>query len=135
MVIFRETREFLTGSLGAAVLAAALAACAPPAREDHPVVDLRVCVENEAAVEAYRRFFKTAVFAEPRGGRSCDVVVQTATMHAGKVTVRSAYNGEVLAEIEGTVDLAPNLAHISLDQHTDAYRRVWAQRKAAGFAR
>jgi len=113
----------------------ALAACAPPAREVPPVVDLRVCVENEAQVELYHRYFKAAVATPPRGGRDCDAVVTASTMDAGKVTVRSAYDGSVLAEIEGTIDLAPQLVKVALDQGTDAYRRLWKQRKASGFGR
>ncbi len=119
------------------LLAAAflLGACAPPAREVPPVVDLRVCVETAAQAEAYRRHFKDAVAVPPRGGRDCDVTVKSATLNAGKVTVRSAYDGSVLAEIDGPVDLAPQLVKVAIEQGTESYRKVWAQRSASGFAR
>lgn len=117
-----------------AALAAAFAACGPPVRDIPPVVDLRVCVEKEADVEAYRPHFKSAVAADPRGGRECDVSISASRMHAGKVTVRSAYDGEALAEIHGPVDLAPQLVKIALEPGTDAHRRVSEQRAAARAA-
>ena len=117
------------------VMGAALASCAAPAREVPPVVDLRLCVEDEAKAELYRRHFKLAVVARPEGGRQCDAVVTATTLDAGKVTVRSAYDSAVVAEISGTLDLAPQLVKAALEQGTDAYRRLWKQRQAAGFGR
>lgn len=117
--------------LSAGALILALAACGPPVRDIPPFVDLRVCVESEADVEAYRRHFKSAVAAEPRGGRECDVSVRAAKLHAGKVTVRSAYDDSILAEIHGPVDLAPQLVKIALEPGTDAFRRVSEQRASA----
>lgn len=131
MAIFSKTRTRLSSRTVLAALAAALAACGPPVRDIPPFVNLRVCVESESDVEAYRRHFKSAVAAEPRGGRECDVSVRAATMHAGKVTVRSAYDDSILAEIHGPVDLAPQLVKIALEPGTDAHRRVSAQRAAA----
>lgn len=119
----------------AAALAVILAACTPPPREAPPVVDLRVCVEKDADVELYRPHFKEAVAAEPRGGRNCDIAVRATTLNAGKVAVRSAYDEAVLAEIEGPMDLAPQLVKLAVEQGTDAYRRVWKQRTASGFGR
>ncbi len=132
MVSSVKPRAFRGECFRAAALGAGLAACAAPQREVPPVVDLRVCVQSEADAELYRRHFKTAVAAEPRGGRECDAVVRSETLNAGKVVVRSAYDNSMLAEIEGTVDLAPQLVKLALEQGTDAYRRLWAQRKAAG---
>ena len=133
MVYFHQTREFSAPHRNIIVAAAlALAACAAPAREVPPVVDLRVCVQSEAEAELYRRHFKTAVAAQPRDGRECDAVVRSPALNAGKVTVTSAYDGAMLAEVEGTVDLAPQLVKLALEQGTDAYRRLWKQRKAAG---
>lgn len=131
MMFFRETKDFFPAPLRLAALAAALAACSPPVRDIPPFVNLRVCVENEADAEAYRLHFRSAVAAEPRGGRECDISVRAATMHAGKVTVRSAYDGSILAEIHGPVDLAPQLVKIALEPGTDAHRRVSEQRAAA----
>jgi hypothetical protein len=136
-IIFHGTREFFASrrpaaGMANALAALALAACAAPRREVPPVVDLRVCVQSEADVELYHRFFKVAVAAEPRGGRECDAVVKSETLNAGKVIVRSAYDNSMLAEIEGTVDLAPQLVKLALEPGTDAYHRLWKQRKAAG---
>lgn len=110
---------------------AAVLACAPPGRNVPPVVDLRVCVGSEAEVEVYRRYFKAAAVAEGRGGRDCDVVASGTVLNAGKVTLRSAYDGVILAELEGPADLAPQLSALSLAPGTDAYVRVSAQRTAA----
>lgn len=134
MVIFSKTRDFFLTSLGFPALAAALAACSPPVRDIPPTVDLRVCVESEADAEAYRRHFKSAVAAELHDVRECDVSIRAAKLHAGKITVRSAYDGEVLAEIHGPVDLAPQLVKIALEPGTDAHRRISEQRAAAHLA-
>lgn len=130
MMFFRETKDFFPVPL----CLAALAACGPPVRDIPPFVNLRVCVENAADIEAYRPHFKSAVAAAPHDVRECDVSVRAAKMHAGKVTVRSAYDGEVLAEIHGPVDLAPQLVKIALEPGTDAHRRISEQRAAARLA-
>lgn len=114
---------------------ALLAACRPPPRDVPPVVDLRVCVETAEEVEAYRPHFKTPVAAEPKGGRICDAVVRAEDRDGGKVTVLSAYDGSVLAEILGPLDLAPRLVKAALAPGTLAYQRVTAQRTKAEFAR
>lgn len=114
---------------------AVLAACGPPPRNYPPLADLRVCVENEAAVEAYRPHFKAPVAAEPRGGLMCDATVRAEDRNGGKVTVRSAYDGTVLAEILGPLDLAPRLVKAALSPGTAAYRRVAAQRAEADISR
>lgn len=134
MIFLHKTKGFTSAPLRFAALAAFLAACGPPVRDIPPTVDLRVCVENEADVEAYGRHFKSAVAAPLHDVRGCDVAVRAAKMHAGKITVRSAYDGEVLAEIHGPVDLAPQLVKIALEPGTDAYRRVSEQRAAARLA-
>lgn len=135
MTIFREIRGLFSPPLPLAALAGFVAACGPPPRDAPPVVDLRVCVENEAAVALYRPHFKAAVAAEPRDGRECDVSVRAATLNAGKVTVRSAYDGSVLAEILGPMDLAPHLVKLALAPGTQAHQRVTAQRAASGLPR
>ncbi|MDD5302628.1 MAG: hypothetical protein PHS14_05900 [Elusimicrobia bacterium] len=134
MAIFNKTKKFISPRRALAALAF-LIACGPPPRDVPPVVDLRVCVENEESVALYRPHFKTAVAAEPRDGRECDAAVRGATLNAGKVTVRSAYDGSVLAEILGPMDLAPQLVKAALMPGTQAYQRVTAQRAAAGFSR
>ena len=99
-------------------------------------MDLRICVETESAVEAYAKHFIAAVAAEPRGGRDCDLTVRAASaLNAGSATLRSAYDGSVLTEIDGPVDLLPQLAALSVARETEPYRRVVAQRAASGFAR
>ena len=117
-------KEFFKSS-AALVLLGGAAACAPPPRDVPPVLDLRVCVEGEAAVELYARHFKGATATGP-----CDVTVRDTALNAGKVTVRSAYDQSVLAEIEGPVDLAPQLVKLALARGTQAYRKVSAQRAA-----
>lgn len=108
-----------------------LAACGPPPRENPPLIDLRVCVENAAAVDAYRAHFKAATAEDPRGGRACDASIRAEDAGGGKVTVSSAYDGSVLAEILGPLDLAPRLVRAALAPDTAAYRRLAAQRAAA----
>lgn len=134
MIILRKTKEFLARPRAFAALVV-LAACGPPPRDVPPVADLRVCVENEAAVEAYRPHFKAPVAAEPQRGRMCDASVHTEDRNGGKVTVRSAYDGSVLAEILGPLDLAPKLVKAALAPGTLAYRRVTAQRTKAARSR
>ena len=114
---------------------AVLAACGPPPRNYPPLADLRLCVENEAEVEAYRPHFKAPVAAEPRGGRMCDATVRAEDRNGGKVTVRSAYDGSVLAEILGPLDLAPRLVKAALTPGTEAHRRVTNQRAKARRSR
>ena len=75
-----------------------MAVCGPPPRNYPPVVDLRVCVQGEATVEVYRRYFAAATAAEPGDGQECDVTVRRSILNAGKVVARSAYDGSVLAE-------------------------------------
>ena len=98
-------------------------------------MDLRACVESDEAAESYRRYFKAASAAEPRGGRECDFTVRGTKLDAGIVTLRSAYDGSVLAEIDGSADLMAQLAALSLARGTEAYRRVVAQRTASGLTR
>lgn len=117
----------------ALALALGLAACASPAPKQYALVDLRVCVQDASFVEAYTRHFAAAVASEPSGGRECDVTAQVAALNTGQVTMRSAYDGTVLAEIEGPMDLAPQLAALSLSRVTQAYRRVSLQRAAYSF--
>ena len=122
-------------------LAAALllsAACATPEKKTRTAttLDLRICVETESVVEAYAKHFAAAVAAEPRGGRDCDLTVRAGSaLNAGSATLRSAYDGSVLAEIDGPVELLPQLAAMSVARDTEPYRRVAAQRAASGFAR
>lgn len=108
-----------------------MAVCGPPPRNYPPVVDLRVCVESEAAAEVYRRHFAAATAAEPQDGLECDITVRRALLNAKKVIVRSAYDGAVLAEILGPLDLAPPLVKIALEPGTKAHQRVTAQRAAS----
>jgi len=117
---------------GISLIAAALAACAAPAREKIPVVDVRLCVSTEEEAALYRPLFESAAAVEPRGGRDCDAVVKAATLHAGMIKVTSAYDGSTLADIEGTLELAPSLVKLALGQETEGYQRVRAQRKEAG---
>ncbi|MBI4062242.1 MAG: hypothetical protein HY403_12535 [Elusimicrobia bacterium] len=84
-------------------------------------------------MEAYRRHFRAATAAEPRDGRECDVTVRGTLLNAGKITLRSAYDGSILAEIEGPMDLTPQLAALSLAPDTDAHRRVSEQRARPAF--
>jgi hypothetical protein len=105
-----------------------MAVCGPPPRNYPPVVDLRVCVQGEAAVEVYRRYFTAATAAEPDDGRECDVTIRRSLLNAGKVIARSAYDGSVLAEVLGPGDIAPPLIKNALQPGTKAYERVTAQR-------
>lgn len=120
-----------------ALLAALLgAACAAPAAKPSPRIGLRVCVSEPRFVEAYAERFAGATAAEPRGGRECDVTARApSALNAGKVVLRSAYDGSVLVEIEGGVELVPNLAALALAPGGGIYERVLAQRSASGFHR
>ncbi len=111
------------------------AACAAPAPKTAPLVNLRVCVENEAQVESWRKAFVAAAAVEPREGRDCDLVAKSTTMNAGRVSLRSAYDGSLLGEIEGPVDLVPRLAALTVAPGTEPSERLAAQRKASGFGR
>lgn len=114
------------------------AACAAPSKSPkiNLFTDLRVCVQDESVVEAYAKYFSSAVAADPRGGRDCDLTVRAGSaLNAGNVTLRSAYDNSVLAEIEGQVDLLPRLAAMSVAPGSEPYRLVTAQRAASGFAR
>lgn len=128
--ILTKTEGFLKPRFFFSALAV-LAACGPPPREVPPVVDLRVCVQTEQEIEAYRPHFKAPVAAEPKGGRMCDAVVRAEDRDGGRVTVRSAYDESVLAEILGPLDLAPRLVKAALAPGTLAYERVTAQRAEA----
>lgn len=117
----------------AAALSAACAAArrAPPAR-----VDLRVCVAEEALVEAWARHFASAVAGPARGGRDCDFTAAApSALNAGQVSLRSAYDGAELVVLEGPVDLVPRLAALSLAPGTAPHERLRAQREKSGFGR
>jgi hypothetical protein len=116
--------------------AALLAACAAPLPKAPPKLDLRVCVQEESLVEAWAEHFSKAAAVEPREGRECDVVARAASiLNAGKVTLRSAYDGSVVTEIEGPLELVPRLAAMSLAADSDHYARLKAAREKAGFTR
>ena len=113
-----------------------LASCAAPAEKSAAALDLRVCVPDAAAVEAWGGHFALAVALEPREGRECDFTARAASiLNAGKVTLRSAYDGAVIAEIDGTVELVPRLAALSLAPGSEPYEKLKAQRRASGFVR
>lgn len=116
----------------ALIAAVLLGACAAPAAKA-PVLALRVCVEREEQVEAWAKFFQKAAAVPPRDGRDCDVVAAASPMNAGKVTLRSAYDGTVLGEIEAPVELVPRLAALSLGPDTEPGKALAARRAASGF--
>lgn len=128
----------MASALRIAVALALTAACAAPGKSPKIdlFTDLRVCVQDESVIEAYAKYFTAAVASDPRGGRDCDLTVRAASaLNAGNVTLRSAYDNSVLAEIEGQVDLLPRLAAMSVARGTEPYRLVTTQRAASGFAR
>lgn len=87
-------------------------------------------------VEPWGREFAEAVVSEPREGRACDVAARAASLlNAGKVTLRSAYDGSVVTEIEGPVELVPRLAAMSLGPGSEHYARLKAARAKSGFTR
>jgi len=111
------------------------AACGAPSKKVDARVDLRVCVEEARQVEAYAKYFTTAVVAEPRGGRECDFTARGTTLNAGKVTLRSAYDDSILGELDVPVELAPKLAAFTLARGTEVYSHILKQRDASGFTR
>ncbi len=117
-------------------LAVLVAGCAAPAPKAPPKLDLRVCVQEESLVEAWGAVFEKAAASEPREGRECDVTARAASLlNAGKVTLRSAYDGSVLTEIEGPVELVPRLAAMSLGRDSEHYARLKTAREKSGFTR
>ena len=93
-----------------------------------------MCVQDDGLVESWAKYFSKAVASEPREGRECDVVARAASaLNADKVTLRSAYDGTVITEIEGPMELVPRLAALSLAPNSEAYLRLMAQRKKSGF--
>lgn len=124
----------MDSALRLALAALLAAACAGPAGKRPSVVDLRVCVAEERLVESWAKNFKSATAAAPREGRECDVVARSVSdLNADKVTIRSAYDGTVLVELEGPVDFVPRLAAMALSPDTEPYKRVRVQREKSGF--
>ena len=124
----------MASALRLALAALLAAACAGSAGKRPSVVDLRVCVAEERLVESWAKSFKTAAAVEPRDGRECDVVARALSdVNADKVTIRSAYDGSVLVELEGPVGFVPRLAALSLAPDTEPYKKVVAQREKSGF--
>lgn len=119
----------------AAALLLSLSSCVAPSAKAPGRLDLRVCVEDESLVAGYAEHFLAAVASEPRGGRDCDLTASGKRFNAGKVTLRSAYDGSVLAELDVPVEMAPKLAAFTLARGSEPYRRLVAQRDASGFSR
>lgn len=115
------------------LLALLLSSCAAPAAKAPPKVALRVCVEREDQAEPWSKYFERAAAVPPREGRECDVVASASVLNAGKVSLRSAYDGSPLAEVEGPVDLVPRLAALSLAPDTEPGKDLAARRAASGF--
>lgn len=93
-----------------------------------------MCVAEERLVESWAKSFKSAAAVDPREGRECDLVARsTSDLNADKMTIRSAYDGSVLVELEGPVEFIPRLASLSLAPGTQPYIRVKAQREKSGF--
>ncbi len=93
-----------------------------------------MCVAEERLVESWAKNFKSAAAIEPREGRDCDIVARsTSDLNADKMTIRSAFDGSVLVELEGPVDFVPRLAAMALSPDTEPYKRVKAQREKSGF--
>lgn len=124
----------MAAALKLALAALLAAACSAPSAKRPSVVDLRVCVSDERFVESWSKSFKSAAALEPREGRECDVTARAnSDLNADKVTVRSAFDGSILVELEGPVDFVPRLAAMSLAPDTEPYKRVKAQREKSGF--
>jgi hypothetical protein len=114
-------------------LAVLLAACAGPHGKRPSVVDLRVCVSDERFVEPWSKSFVKAVTGDPREGRECDFTALPGSLNDDKVVLRSAFDGSVLAELEGPVDFVPRLAALSLAPESEPYKRLKKQREKSGF--